>query len=489
MITRIKIDGFKSFLGEEIFLGPFTCMVGPNAAGKSNFFDALMFLSKLADNTIIEAARSIRSEHKKHSDISDIFYNNGGRSVDEISFEIDMIVPQFAEDDLGQKAEASITSLHYCLVLKKNNDIDNNVIIQILKEELSPNTLGSTKKNIHFERSEEWIKSVLKGRRSTRNPFISTQDGIIKLHSDSKEKKRGGRTTEFLAEKMPRTLLSTATSESPTAFLARHEMRNWMMLQFEPSALRQPNFIYETKNAAIKANGLNLPATIYRLHQENKEKDIYQHITNSLKELVKNVNEIKIDRDDKRDLLTLLIRFKDGLTLPAQSLSDGTLRFLGLSILKTDNQNRGVICLEEPENGISPKKIDMMVALLKEIATDTEFEIDMDNPLRQVIINTHSPIVVNNVPADSLYFINEREKFAEYFGRKVAYSGFSALPKTWKTLSTSTSIMSLGEILSYLEQNEMIEENVMEPKETYKPNSKSKTVREYTKQLTFVFGE
>ena len=107
-----------------------------------------------------------------------------------------------------------------------------------------PITLGEARNSIFFDKSNDWLSSVLTGRRSTKNPFISYADGKIKLHQDGSK----GRTTEFIAEKMPRTLLSTVTAESPTAFLARQEMRNWMMLQFEPSALRQPNSIFEVKN-------------------------------------------------------------------------------------------------------------------------------------------------------------------------------------------------------------------------------------------------
>ncbi len=80
---------------------------------------------------------------------------------------------------------------------------------------------------------------------------------------------------EFQREKMPRTLLSTVTAESPTAFLVRQEMRDWMMLQLESTALRQPNTIYEVKNAEIKANGANIPATLYRLDNQNPTRDIY----------------------------------------------------------------------------------------------------------------------------------------------------------------------------------------------------------------------
>lgn len=250
---------------------------------------------------------------------------------------------------------------------------------------------------------------------------------------------------------MPRTLLSNVTAESPTAFLVRQEMRSWMMLQLEPTALRQPNTIYEVKNAEIKANGANLPATLYRLHNDKNHADIYQEITNKVSELINDVSEVKIDKDDKRDLLTLQLSFKNGLTLPAQSLSDGTLRFLGLAILEADNNNSGVICFEEPENGINPKKIGTIIELLQEIATDTNYAVDNANPLRQVIINTHSTIVASTINYDDLYFADSKEIYSEKLSKKITFTTYLAIPKTWRTIHRLAYPVSLGEIESYVD--------------------------------------
>lgn len=485
MITRIKIDGFKSLLNTELYFGPFTCIAGANAIGKSNFFDAILFLSKLADNTILESAKSIRSEDKKHSNIRDIFYKSGEQYYNNISFEIDMLISGNAEDDLGQTAKASITSLKYTLILKLNEDEEKNQPIEIVKEELKPITINQTKKSIFFEKSKEWEKTVVWGRRASI-PFISTDGNKIKLHSDAQDK-RGGRTTESLIKTMPRTLLSSVTAESPTAFLARQEMRNWILLQFEPSALRQPNNIYEVKNAELTENGYNLPATLYRLNIEsNDNNDVYQRITNQVKELVINVKEIDVDKDDKRDLLTLQVKFKDGLTLPAQSLSDGTLRYIGLAVINEDNKNNGLICMEEPENGINPSKIESIVELLENIATDTSIEINENNSLRQVIINTHSPLVVSTVPQDSLYLASEIEMYSDFFQKKIKYTSFSAIENTWKTINCNSTKTTRGEIETYLGVLE--KHDINEYKESYlkliaDTNKKKKTVKEYYNQL------
>ncbi|MCF8294665.1 MAG: AAA family ATPase [Bacteroidales bacterium] len=485
MITRIKIHGFKSLIETELFFGPFTCIAGANAIGKSNFFDALIFLSNLADKTIIEAAKSVRSENQKHSNIRDIFYKSGENYLEEMRFEIDLLIPKSGIDDLGQTADATITSLRYILNLRLNKD-GYHEPIEIVYEELLPITQTQTKTSIYFGYQTEWIKSVLIGRRSTKIPFISTDGDKIKLHQDGNK----GRSTEFIASKMPRTLLSTVTAESPTAFLVRQELRNWTMLQLEPSALRQPNSIYEVKNATISANGLNLPATLFRLHSEKKHKDVYQILTNRIKGLVEDVDEILIDKDEKRDLLTLNVKFKDGLCFPAQSLSDGTLRFLGLAILEEDSEGSSLICLEEPENGINPNKIQEMIELLEDMAMDTTSELSEDNPMRQVIINTHSPIVVSSVKDESLYLAKKHIGFLTSLNKKVTYTKFSALKNTWKTRKISSiETTTPGEIATYLESR-LIKNNLLqvnEEKPEYSPD-KSLTVSEnVARQLKFDF--
>ncbi len=48
MLTRIGIRGFKAFQDFSLDLGPFLSRVGPNASGKSNLFDGIRLLSRLA---------------------------------------------------------------------------------------------------------------------------------------------------------------------------------------------------------------------------------------------------------------------------------------------------------------------------------------------------------------------------------------------------------------------------------------------------------
>ena len=57
MIRRVKVQGYKSLKDIEVELRPLTVIFGPNAAGKSNLFDALALLSRMVTQRTLREAR------------------------------------------------------------------------------------------------------------------------------------------------------------------------------------------------------------------------------------------------------------------------------------------------------------------------------------------------------------------------------------------------------------------------------------------------
>lgn len=466
MLTRLKVAGFKNLADVDVRFGPFTCIAGVNGVGKSNLFDAIMFLSALAEKPLLDAAKSVRDEEGRTSDIRSLFHRFGDEFVKVMTFEVEMIVPEKGIDDLGQEAKASITSLRYLVSIGyKAENGQKSGGLELLKEELTPINIGDASKNFLFpNRVATWRNSAVKGRRSG-GAFISTEgngkERKIKLHQDGGS---SGRPRSILATNLPRTVLSTTNAdENPTALMAKREMQSWRLLQLEPAALRKPDEI--SAPTKLGADGSHLAATLYHLAKmrHGAEEDVldsnvgiddtarvYAQVANRLADLIAEVKDIAVDYDEKREILTTMLTGRDGTPHSARSLSDGTLRFLALAVLELDTESSGLICLEEPENGIHPERIPAMLTLLQDIAMDTEEEVGPDNPLRQVIINTHSPLVVAQIPEDSLLVAESIDM--NQSGKRYKVVRFSPLEETWrqKKAAGEITVVSKGKILSYL---------------------------------------
>nr|WP_279381426.1 AAA family ATPase [Candidatus Thiosymbion oneisti] len=170
-----------------------------------------------------------------------------------------------------------------------------------------------------------------------------------------------------------------------------------------------------------------------------------------MSELIDQVGRVGIDRDDKRELLTLLLTDRYGTELPAKALSDGTLRFLALASIEIDPTLTGLICMEEPENGIHPERVGTMLRLLQDIVVDPGLAVDDDNPLRQVIINTHSPVVVGQVPDDTLVFAVPEQQVVEGSLIKGVSFRSSFVAYTWRTKAAHMAVIAKGKALAFLQ--------------------------------------
>jgi predicted ATPase len=460
MLTRLKVSGFKNLVDVDIRFGPFTCIAGANGTGKSNLFDAIRFLSALAEHDFATAARLIRDEDGQTSDARSLFHRVGIDMLQEMSFEAEMIVPGEDFDAFNQLAKATTTRLRYKLRLRYRGPQTGQSEIEMLEEDLRPIAIQDTEEMIPFPTSKEWRRSVLDGKRRNNVPYVSTDtdeqgNRIIKLHQDGGSR---GRPLSFLASSLPRSVLTATNAvESPTAVVARREMESWRQLQLEPSALRKPDSF--STSPGLAPNGAHLARTLYELAERSNDDParVYATVANRLAELIDDVRGIRVDRDERRELYTLYVTMKDGTEHPARSLSDGTLRFIALTVLEIDSRTRGVICLEEPENGIHPQRIPAMIELLQDIAMGTDFEVGDDNPFRQVIINTHSPAIVQQVPEDAILIANLLPR--DRNGKTYKIADFACLPDedgssvhpNWRlTVADPPRTIPRGVLLSYL---------------------------------------
>jgi len=108
--------------------------------------------------------------------------------------------------------------------------------------------------------------------------------------------------------------------------------------------------------------------------------------------------------------------------------------------MQMDASASRVLCIEEPENGIHPFEMGQVVSVLRDYAVDPEHPIDgTDNPLRQVILNTHSPEVVKHLDHTEVLFVET----ASAPGGSEARVRPVDHPKSWRRSSASVGIEEL----------------------------------------------
>jgi len=442
MLTRLHIKGFKNLLDVDIRFGPFTCIAGRNAAGKSNLFDAIRFLHLLTQHPIADAARLVRETKGRRPEPRSLFTAFGDFVAQEMSFTADLLIERNVQDDLGVPAQAATSSVRYEVAFRWSHR-DNTEYLELARESLKP--LAGRERKPGFPASRGFAASTLSGRRA--GDFVSTSLGDRSLHIKVHQDGTTGR--RIALDRAPRTIIGgLAMSDFPTILAVHREMESWRTLFLEPAEMRSPSS--PSDESSIDRHGANLPATIDRMRRNETGRGyVLTSLSNKLAELIDEVREVNVRTDEGTQTLLLEVRGRDGVLRPAVALSDGTLRFLVLATLAIDPEAKGLLCLEEPENGIHPERVPAMVRLLKDIAVDPGYPVDPENPLRQVVINTHSPAVVSAVAPDDIVYLDETNTRLAGTLCKVAVP--RVISGTWRSRIQKDSLpLSFGQVRPYL---------------------------------------
>jgi predicted ATPase len=461
MITKIEIDGFKTFRNFQLEFSPLTVIAGTNSSGKSNLFDALQLLSRLAETDLKTAFSEQRGEASElFTQYEEDWY------AEEIFFAVELLVNKKVRDNWGGEDTLKYTRLRYELRLrraKNERGIEDLFVNHEKLENLKHDDDEWVKLHIPNRSKDFWRPKVPVGRRT--KPYISTEDknGVVTI-TLPQDGKRGGKETP--ANAIAQTVLSGINSvDFPHAFAAKEEMRKWQFLQFNPQALREPTRQDLGSKDKITQSGENLAAVLHRIYQTTPY--ALKAISHKLNNLLPNLTDVNVYDDKANKQFIIKIKSEDGREFSSRVLSEGTLRLLALCIFQYDEEYRGLLCFEEPENGIHPARMSSMAKLLKDLSVDFT---DIDMPLRQVIVNTHSPTLVGRIfeienPQDiTVWFSQLGTQIAEKSNKKFKMHITKMLPvesevKTDKkgrlTLNfpESEKKLALHQLIKYLESS------------------------------------
>ena len=383
MLKRMKISNYKSLEDIEVELSPLSVLFGPNAAGKSNFVDALQLLSRIATSKFLK-------------EVFDPPYR--GKPLESFTFKADGLPGLRSSAHIEFTIEADIELSDQSL--QDVRDAQNR-FKKMKKEGIA--SLPS-KGNILGDISERKLRyQITIGMRPNDATLYVCEEKLLALNSTWKEKS-GKKPIVHISKDEPHydevdidiasSILSLAyfPFSDPHLVAIYHELRRWFFFYLEPRE-RMRQISQAEQVAHIGPMGEELGAYLKTLKNGESNPSAFDGLIQSLRMLIPSVEGIDVVVNDLSEVEFSLI--DNGVSIPSRLLSDGTLRLLGLLTL-TRGGGATLIGVEEPENGLHPARIQLIAEYLK-----TQKQIGNT----QFIITTHSPVLLDAIDHDDLFAV------------------------------------------------------------------------------------
>lgn len=324
MLKRIEIKNYKSLASTIVELGACTVLVGPNGAGKSNFVDALRFISECLTGSIalpIQVRGGINAVRRRSRGHP---MNFGFRLAIELG--------------TGQYADFS------------------------------------------FE-----IASRPEGNFEVKQERCIVQSSLVLTHKYEVQSGRFKHEAPGIRAKIEPDRLALTVVSAIEEFNPVYDFLNRMRFySLSPDVIR--NRQEPDPGKVLKRDGSNAAAVLREIRREKP--DDYERLCRLLSKIVPGTTKAEYASVGSQET----IRFKQEVegdkwpwAFDSISMSDGTLRVLGILLAVYQPTPPSLITIEEPESTIHPAALDVLVDILKD-----------GSKRSQVLITTHSPDILDN---------------------------------------------------------------------------------------------
>lgn len=384
MITRIEAYRYRCFQKLDLELGLQHVFAGSNGSGKTTLLDIPALLGDLISVTDINVAffTPVNGRERARAEyVLELVHQLRGEyfilaiEVRLPSSIVELLVRNASSSWL-RKFEDSLLrpdSIRYELALRINGE----------KLEISEEHLFLFPDNQHrpehgmglvgedeFPRSKPWFKILSRrlGQKSRyQAEYQAGQKSIIEF---------GLRDNQLALEALPADydLYPAALWLQDFLLKGTHCYEpQWSVMRLAASPREQSCF---------KPDGSSLSWQVYNLQNQEKELDILNEWIEIVRMALPSIKHVEAKKRADDGYCYLLVTYQNGMEVPSSSLSHGTLHILALTIIPFINNPPNIITLEEPENGIHPKAIDVVLEALK--LTERT----------QLWLSTHSPVVL-----------------------------------------------------------------------------------------------
>lgn len=379
-IKRIRIQGFKSL--EDVTFEPetgFSCLVGSNGAGKSNFCDALLFFKNIILNGVSSAVDTF-------GDLS-LILNTSTQSlislemeiksgyIQKYSLQVDLTSKQIISENI-KSGNLIIYNRNADEIQKLNFDkLDN--FVKTVEQKQSVDFKNKNLDGMSIDELKDYSKKL-----SELIDFVSPLNSLKNLYIP-----------EMLRDD------NEHLSNDKTGLSSYFEgielldcFKYLNVYRINPIAPKIPNKIFNKSNLLM--HGENL-ATI--LSELKKDEEKWQILHDWLSLIVPSISEVQVRKGEFDNSLNLQF-IENNKALPAVSISDGTIYTLAILTAVLWNIDKdALIVIEEPERGIHPQAITELINFIRE-ATEQNLNI---------ITTTHSETFVRNCKLEELWIVDK----------------------------------------------------------------------------------
>ncbi len=423
MLKRIRIKGYKSLIDAEVHLQPLSVLFGPNAAGKSNFLDALQLLSRIANSRTLKDAFEPPYRGKPLESFT--FGDNGIKgllALNSVSFTIE------ADVELSRSVMESVN--RQIREMKKTKTSDDTHAPEVTSQpSVSPRDpvrerylryrieVEILPRSGILRVGDEYLAALnAKGEiNKQRTPFLEKVRNRLHLRME------GQAHPTYHECNLDHSNLSRShyPPHYPHLVAMRQELASWFFFYFEPrERMRAINAVKEVRHIGLMGEELASFLNTLRVLDEPQ----FKAVEKALRMIIPNVTGIEVGVNDLGEVELKLL--EGNTPVPARVLSEGTLRVLGLLALGGAKEPPALLGFEEPENGIHPRRIRMIADLLKNRTATGD---------TQLIVTTHSPILPDMISDKNLYICRKEQGHT-------MIEPFSTLGNLWRGKDIDTAL-------------------------------------------------